>query len=538
MYIDKIRINNFKSFAGEHVINFNELRGCWWMTGQIGSGKTTVGEAIIFGLFGTVGGKNNKDLITWGEKHSLVEVWCQARNNNIYIKRTNNSYGQSPLYVEVNGEPVDFTNKRDAQSQLEHDYLDATRTTMELLCIISFNNFKSLSTLNKNDTKQFLDYVLGLDILTTYIEACKEENSTIRGEWMQNKASITAIQSQIDRMLGMTFIDGDLEKEKAGIAHALRMIKEITELHQPIIKQYQDELKQKTIRLAEVKTLGVSKKKEIDFIKKGVCPTCGAPIDQSHLEVKEAERENLLKQYGEINGDISRINAIIIAEQDKSDKSIRAWENERLNHEKTIIQLQEQAKHERANKDEIEKLEKEVEELGVKSDELQKDYQEYETIIQYLQTTVREKVMESFIPTINARIQEIASSLRMPYVPEYDLSFKCYIKNGIQNQIPSSSLSTGQLKMVDTVIILAILSSIITKVHSNVIFLDELFSNLDYDTRSELLIVLKTILPPTSSVLIVSHQNMDTELIDGHIKMSLENVDDRLVTKMAIDKKS
>ena len=44
-------------------------------------------------------------------------------------------------------------------------------------------------------------------------------------------------------------------------------------------------------KLTEVKTLGVNLKKEIDFIKKGICPTCGAPIDQSQLEEKNKTRK-------------------------------------------------------------------------------------------------------------------------------------------------------------------------------------------------------------------------------------------------------
>jgi ABC-type lipoprotein export system ATPase subunit len=61
-------------------------------------------------------------------------------------------------------------------------------------------------------------------------------------------------------------------------------------------------------------------------------------------------------------------------------------------------------------------------------------------------------------------------------------------------------------------------------VSSNVIFLDELFSNLDPRTRSELVSVLRATLPQGSSVLVVSHQDMDDGLFDGHIKMRL--VDD------------
>ena len=143
MYIQKIIINNFKSIYNPLEIDFNNTQGFWKISGPVGSGKTTIGEAVIFGLFGSINGKNNSDLISWGEKHSTIELWCTSKGHNLYIKRELNSYGQSPLYVEIDGEELVFTNKRDAQTQLEKEYYDTSRTALEMLCIISFNNFNN-----------------------------------------------------------------------------------------------------------------------------------------------------------------------------------------------------------------------------------------------------------------------------------------------------------------------------------------------------------------------------------------------------------
>ena len=523
MYISKIKVQNFKSLSGEHEINFEDLKGYWWMTGRIGSGKTTIGEAIIFGLFGSISDKNNKDLITWGQKKSLVEVWCEARNNSIYIKRENNLHGQSPLYVEVNGEPVEFTSKRDAQAQLENEYLDATRTTMELLCIISFNNFKSLSTLNTRDTKQFLDYVLGLDILTSYVDACKEEQSSLRSSSIYTKGQIDSLLSQINKMESMTFIEGDLEEVKKIVLKLNNDIKKAENKRTEKLQPLKEELRKQQTRLTEIKTLGSAKKREIDFIKKGVCPTCGAPIDQSSLELKEKERDNLLQQYQEINSEIMRINKDITSVDEKSIKYISEKKTLVKSQENRVIQLTEQSRQSKAQQEEIDNMKLEVEGLQDQAKQIDTDMSDYDELVQCLQTTIREKVMESFVPAINTKIREIGSMLRMSYVPEFDLAFKCSINGGVNGKIPTSSLSTGQLKLVDTVIILAILSSVITKVHSNVIFMDELFSNLDHQTRTDLLIILRSVLPADSSVIIVSHQDMESDLLDGYIKMSMNN---------------
>ena len=63
MKLTKIKVSKFKSIYDELEIDFNEVRGFWKIGGSVGAGKTTIGEAILFGLFGTIGGKNNGDLI-------------------------------------------------------------------------------------------------------------------------------------------------------------------------------------------------------------------------------------------------------------------------------------------------------------------------------------------------------------------------------------------------------------------------------------------------------------------------------------------
>ena len=51
MRIKDITIRNFRSLYGEHFFDFNSLDGLTKLSGVIGVGKTSLGEAILFGLF-------------------------------------------------------------------------------------------------------------------------------------------------------------------------------------------------------------------------------------------------------------------------------------------------------------------------------------------------------------------------------------------------------------------------------------------------------------------------------------------------------
>ena len=127
MILKYIKVHNFKSIYGDFEMNFDEIKGFWKIEGSVGSGKTSIGEAIIFGLFGDVKGKNNKDLISWGEKKGSVYIECVSKGHNLKIDRA--IHGE--LKVLVDDEPLVFTNKRDAQSQLAEEYYDQQNLDIE-----------------------------------------------------------------------------------------------------------------------------------------------------------------------------------------------------------------------------------------------------------------------------------------------------------------------------------------------------------------------------------------------------------------------
>lgn len=526
MYIDKIRIENFKSIYDPLELDFNNIKGLWKINGDVGSGKTTIGEAVIFGLFGSIKGKNNVDLISWGKKHSLIEVWCRARNKSIYIKREINAYGMSPIYVEVDGEEVIFTNKRDAQSQLENEYYDISRVTVELLCIISFNNFKSLATLNTNDTKKFLDQVLGFYILTQYGDICKELRNENRQKINDINNSIRNIQGQINKLkdiANMARIDGDLDKVKKDRSELDEELKELTQTYKDTKELITKELEELNSKLSSIKTLGTNKKKEIDFIEQGTCPTCGAPIDQSQLEIKKKERQLLLESF-------KRVNEDIIKKRGELDNVSNEYTLEKNNVNKKlsevnslIYKLEEQARRQTINEDEIRNLERRVEEYNNDIMTYTQEDTEWEMLLQILSNDIRSKILSSFIPTLNENIIKYSQRLQQPYVIEFDSSFKCSIRLcGMDQEIALSSLSTGQLKTVDMVIILGVLGTILGGESCNVMFLDELFSNLHSDLRNEMCSVLKDFITDDQTLFIISHYDLDDRYFDGTIKMRLE----------------
>ncbi len=527
MRIQRIKLNNFKSIYGEFELDFEkEIKGMWKIVGPVGSGKTTLGEAIIFGLFGTVKDKNNDSLISWGEKHALVEIWCESKGKHIYIKREINSYGQSPISVKIDGEDLIYTDKRDIQSQLENEYYDISKTTVELLCVISFNNFKSLASLNTQDSRKFLDNVLGFAALTRYVEVGKilrSENTVKMNDIQYLIGQCEAQIQKINELTNLEIISGDIQEVQGNIAEYNKKIQEQKDIYEKTVRNARKVIEDSSAQLASVRALGVNKKKEIDFIKKGTCPTCGAPIDQSMLSVKEQEREVLLSQYNTINKRLEKEKLVPGEIRDKYEKEVGPLREELEKNKALLVRLQEQAKRAKVNSGEIDKINDELKKHEVDLSDAQFEDQQWELLLDLLGNDIRSNILSSFIPVLNENIMKYSQRLRQRYIIQFDNQFKCQIKlPGTDEDIPVKSLSTGQLKTVDMIIIMSVLGTVMGSNSLNIVFLDELFSNMHSELRNEMSWMLRDDMQPDETIFVVSHYEINEGFFDGTIKISLE----------------
>ena len=530
MRIQKIKVNNFKSIYGEFEIDFEkDVKGMWKVVGPVGTGKTTLGEAIIFGLFGVIKNKNNDTLISWGEKHAIVELWCESKGKHIYINREINSYGQSPTTVKIDGEDLIYTDKRDIQSQLENEYYDISRTTVELLCVISFNNFKSLASLNTQDSRKFLDNVLGFAAITKYIDAGKylrSENSLVINKLQSLIDQCNAQIDKINELSNIELINGDINDVKNNIDLINKKIEEQKGIYERTVKEARETIEKTSMELAKIKALGVNKAKEIAFIQQGKCPTCGAPIDQSVLPIKEQERDVLRKQYSDINEQLQLEKQEPINIRNKYDTEVTPLKKQLDENKDLLIRLQEQAKRTQVNSEEIIKIEQQLWEHENELNNAQFEDQQWELLLNLLSNDIRSEILSSFIPVLNENIMKYSQRLRQRYIISFDNQFKCQIKlPGLSQEVSVNSLSTGQLKTIDMIIIMSVLGTVMGSNSLNVIFLDELFSNMHSDLRNEMSWMIRDNMKPDDTVFVVSHYEINEGFFDGTIRMQLEQID-------------
>ena len=542
MIIHNIKIENFKSLYGVHSFDFDKCKGLIKLSGPIGAGKTSLAEAIIWGLFGTVKGQNNGNLISWNEKYCEVEINLTSKGKDIHIIRNI----KEPLIIEVNGKTLAASNKRDTQGIFEEELLDIPKLAIIKMCIISFNQFNSLANMNPGETKQFLDEIFGFKLFSDYndqiiIERKNQQNENIKLQALYQDAllqieNLTSKKALQTNELASSIDINSLSKQRENY---VAQGKAEREKQNNIIAERDGKKKEidKLIREAQSKmsgaaALGKQAKEHYNTFKSGVCPTCGQKIDESHIEHHKEEMNKYASEYREWEAkakeyEIKKAN-ITTEYQPKIDACTVAMDNLR----KLIGVIDAEIK---SYNDSVKLLNENYDELirdqkrksnNIKEQLDKSDLEicEWNDMNILFTKTLRYNLLESLIPHINKSIQFFINKLDQSFKVEYDQEFKAHIYvDGWDREISYNNLSTGQKKTLDLAIIFGILQNIVSTVDMNIIFLDELFSNMDADTRNIMLSLLNETMSQDKSIFIVNHAEMQDDCFKHKIRVRLEN---------------
>lgn len=542
MIIHNIIIRNFKSCYGEHKFNFDNLKGLIKLSGPIGAGKTTLSEALIWGLFGTVRGQNNGQLISWNTQSCEIELNLMSKGKEVHIIRNIHK----PLIIEVDGKVLAGSSKRNIQEILEEEIYDVPKLAIIKMCIISFNQFNSLASMNPGETKQFLDEIFGFKLFSEYnnevvIEKKDQVNKQIKLQaiYDENNNQIENLkQKQTEQTIHLkesVDLNGIKEQREYLVKQGVDLKTKKANLkkeREQKDKEFDEKLLLYQNKMTEVATLGKQAKKHYNTFKSGVCPTCGHQIDQTQID----EYKNKIDEYASIyreneaqkkkieeekqNVHDSYHNPMIQCdeEMDLLRKQISKLDAELKSYNDSVQLIQ----------DNFESLIKEYEEKGIKIkkelDECENEINEWSEMNELFTKTLRYNLLETLIPHINNSIKFFINKLDQNYSVEYDQEFKAHIYvDGWDKEIAYNNLSTGQRKSLDLAIIFGILQNIISSININVIVLDELFSNMDSNTRNIMLSLLNETMSQDKSVFIINHAEMADDYFNFKIRVHLEN---------------
>lgn len=539
MKINKIKITNFKSIYGTQEFDFNELNGMIKLSGPIGSGKTSLLEAILFGLYGTIKDHKNPNLIAWNTKDYKVELWLTSGKHDIYISRS----CYSEMVAKIDGKDLQAPSKNDYQKILE-EYYDVPRIAIERMCIISFNQFMSLASMNPFQTKCFLDDVFGFKTFTTYNDEVVEEKRDVVKRGTELQALIQETSNQIESLkkkkenqqqkLATSIDITGLDKRRNDLIEQGKSVKQEHKQKVDTIVEQRRELEKKKSEFVdkrtEAATLGKQQKQMYEKFKSGKCPTCGHDIEKSKIDEYLNKMNDYAKVWHDWNDKIEEVSKEILSINDKIDVVNKKYDTLISDIKSEIHSIDTKVSTYNSNlklmKDNFDNLISEandkLERLQQESLDNELEQGEWNDLSELFTKSLRYKLLDSMIPHINNSISKYLNKLEQNYLVKFDQEFKCHIFiDNNEKEISYKDLSSGQKKTLDICIIFGILQNVIANVEFNILFLDELFTNLDSQICDMLLETIGSI--KEKSIFIINHSNLKDDFFKHKIQVSLEN---------------
>lgn len=527
MKIKNIKIKDFKSIYGEQYFDFETMEGLVKLSGIIGSGKTTVGEAILWGLYGKIKEHKNGNLIAWHMRSCEIEINLTSKNKDIYIKRSTHA----PLEIYINGKLLAASNKRDTQEILEEEYFDVPALAIQKMCIISFNAFNnSLCSMSAGETRLFLDEIFGFKTFTEYNDEIISERKVQITENTQLNAILLDTKTQIEHLLKKkkeqqaqlsNSIDIDkLNNERTELVDkGVSLKNELNELSKSFDLSYTTYVQ----KMSEVSVLGKQEKQFVTTFSTGKCPTCGHDIDVSLLEKHKQRMQEYANKYRELELESNTKKTEYINNKTKIDTKISDIKKRISEIDSSIKLYNNNLKLISENYDDIiSEYNIKIEDISKQISESDKNIGEWNEMNELFSKTLRYGLLDTLIPHINKSIKYYMNKLGQEYTVEYDKEFKphIYIENN-DNEISYRDLSTGQKKTLDIAIIFGVIQNVIANVDFNIFFLDELFSNMDADSRYTMLNLLKDNLCDNRAIFVVNHAEMPDDFFAHKIRVSI-----------------
>jgi DNA repair exonuclease SbcCD ATPase subunit len=546
MKIQSIEFKNFASYGNSiQKLEFEDNSPELFLTlGKNGHGKTTIANAIIYALYGKVEGVKMADLPNRINKELWVKINLQCRNTEVTIER-----GLAPGKFEVflNGIEFDKAGKRSVQEYLEEEIFGIPYHVFKNIIILSVNDFKSFLTMTNHDKKQIIDRMFGFSILNEMQRQIKEERKGLKVEidvYERELKSINENISSVNMQLNELMAESN-EKDKA----------KIQELKDTLIKYSEDKVKlseaQKTISdsVKNIKTDltdARSEKTSLEFELKSLknklklyesnaCPTCEGPLDGEFHSDRKAEMQNkadaLPSQIETASVKLKSINDSIESFRSKDllirDKvssinaNINNLKGELLKIRDSLVQGSDFSHMKQL----ISNFEKqESEKIDAKS-KINADYYFLENLEEILgEDGVKNLAVKTILPGLNTNIAAMIQTMHLPFHIRFDEKFNCII-NHLGEEINPMTLSTGERKKADFIIIIAIIKILKLRFPQlNLLFLDELLSSVDADGVHNILKILSKVIKEAKlNTFIINHSVLPREVFDKEINIFKEN---------------
>jgi DNA repair exonuclease SbcCD ATPase subunit len=536
MKILDVSWRNFNSYGNNtQTLTFNQSDGeLNVLLGENGTGKTTIAEIITFALYGKVDGKKMSDLPNRINKELWVQINIICKQKKITIIR-----GISPgiFDVFIDGVSYDQAGKGNVQDYLETEFYDIPFQVFRNIIVLSIEDFKSFLTMSPGDKRNIIDRLFGFSIINQMKDSVRNERKQIKQSIRTYDDELNIISqaiSSIDSKL-LSLEAEQLKDSKGKIkelkeqAINLSADKKTTAASLSKVKAKESELNlelnEVSVELNALNQKISQDQRTVNLYEKDCCPTCERGWDNQDISNKET-----LKDHIEMCG--SKATELLVDIKSVKDKLQKLRNHETIYNNQvttltmslnTLVTELKELSVETGSGEQFTHLKSLLEENNISQLKKTQEKSKQASEDQFLQMIeailgddgVKNLAVKTILPSLNASITKMAGQMHLPYSICFDEKFNCNISH-IGNKISAKTLSSGQRKKTDFIIIIALIRLMKLRYPElNLLFLDELLSSVDSGGRHEILKILKeTVKESQLNAWVINHSELPMELFD------------------------
>ena len=538
-----VRWKNFLSTGNQFIEIQLDKNPTTLIIGENGAGKSTILDALCFGLFGKPFRMISKNLLVNSVNNSstVVEVEFSVGTKEYKVIRC---IKPNKFEIYQNGKLMSLeANVRDYQKILEQQILKLNYRSFTQVVILGSSTFVPFMQLKARHRREVVEEILDIQIFSTMNILLKQKLKSIVEELREVDYSFSLVSERIT--LQENYID-DIKKNKDNIIDEKQKTFEknekeieermwesthLTEDNQSLLESIigEDKVVNKRDKLKDIQFMLKDKEscgqKLISFFEENDdCPTCQQHIYEQ-FKIKSIDEKT--KEVAEVSEGLNKLSDEMkkveskIKEYKNTAKSIR--ENEialakltsgitQLEKFNTKLQTEIETllKGNVSNEDteKLIRLKQECIKVERQRTDLRDEKSYAEAIKLILQDTgIKTKIIKQYLPIMNKLINTYLTSMEFYVNFTLNENFEESIKSRYRDEFTYSSFSEGEKMRIDLSLLFTwrAIAKMKNSANTNLLILDEIFdSSLDGTGTDEFLKILNTL--GDENVFVISHK--------------------------------